>query len=259
MRRACLVLAILAVLASCSTRRPLVGSDSGTDAASAMSDAGHDAAVVTMNDGGHDAATVAVDAGHDAATVAVDGGHDGGSDGGHDAAVVTSSAPLLFSEYIEGSSGNDKALEIANIGTSSVSLTGCSVTLFANGATTMTATYPLTGSLASGAVITLCHSAATGFDPTTCTDSITGGVMGFNGDDALVLDCADGRVDVIGQVGTDPGTRWGTTPSTADETLQRDCSVTMGDANGSDAFDPAAEWTSAGSDVFDGLGTRGCP
>lgn len=254
MRRSGLVV-LLGLLASCAVRRLPVGSDSGFDASSAAVDGGHDAAVVTMvdaaEDAGHDAATVAIDAGHDA-------GSDGGHDGGHDAAVVVSSAPLLFSEYVEGT-GNNKAIEIANVGTSSFTLTGCTITLYANGASTMTATYDLTGSLAAGAVFTLCNSGGT-IPAASCTASIAGGVMGYNGNDALALDCTDGSVDVIGQIGGDPGSAgWGTTVTTTNDTIRRLCTVTMGDANGSDAFDPATQWTSAGVDVFDGLGMRGCP
>ena len=50
-------------------------------------------------------------------------------------------------------------------------------------------------------------------------------------------------LDSIGQVGVDPGTEWGTgLTSTADNTLRRKATVTAGDPNGADAFDPAAEW-----------------
>lgn len=253
----------LGLLVSCTTRRSGAfpdtgpGADAGTDAASVASDAGADAAVLPVDagsDAGHDAA-IAADAGRDGGS---DAGRDAGHDAGRDAAVVRSTAPLLFSEYVEGS-GNNKAVEIANVGTSSFTLTGCTIRLYANGATTMTASYDLTGSLASGAVFTLCNSGAAGFTPSSCTAAIAGGVMGFNGNDALAIDCPDGVVDVIGQVGSDPGSAWGTTVTTTNETLRRQCSVTAGDANGGDAFDPATEWTSAGADVFDGLGTRGCP
>lgn len=229
------------------------GSDAGNDAASSMPDA-----FVPPVDAGHDAFVAPVDAGRDA-------GSDAGRDAGHDAAMsadawsMPGTATLIFSEYVEGSS-NNKALEIANVGTASVDLSACTVRLYANGAGAMTASYPLTGSLAAGAVITICHSSATGFDPATCTAMIGGGVMGFNGNDALVLDCA-GIVDSIGQVGSDPGSAgWGTgSVTTTDATLRRACSVTSGDRVQSDAYDPATEWTSPGVDVFDGLGMRGCP
>ena len=48
---------------------------------------------------------------------------------------------------------------------------------------------------------------------------------------------------MIGQVGFDPGTAWGSgMTSTLDHTLRRKASVSAGDPDGSNAFDPAAEW-----------------
>src|SRR6266508_4746914 len=82
----------------------------------------------------------------------------------------------------------------------------------------------------------------------------------FNGDDAIVLrkGGATGPVlDVIGQVGFDPGSEWGSDlTSTADNTLRRMPAVTAGDTNPADPFDPAAEWTGFPVDTFDGLGTH---
>ncbi|MDT9111101.1 hypothetical protein, partial [Escherichia coli] len=44
----------------------------------------------------------------------------------------------------------------------------------------------------------------------------------FNGDDAVVLRKGTTTLDVIGQIGVDPGTEWGTgLTSTADNTLRR--------------------------------------
>lgn len=62
-------------------------------------------------------------------------------------------------------------------------------------------------------------------------------------------------LDVIGQVGFDPGTEWGTgLTSTADNTLRRKDSICAGDASGGDAFDPSLEWDGFATDSFDGLG-----
>ncbi len=63
-------------------------------------------------------------------------------------------------------------------------------------------------------------------------------------------------IDVIGQVGFDPGTEWGTgLASTADNTIRRKATVTTGDTNPSDVFDPATEWIGYAIDTFDGLGS----
>ena len=62
---------------------------------------------------------------------------------------------------------------------------------------------------------------------------------------------------MIGQVGVDPGTEWGTgLQSTADNTLRRKPSVTGGDVDGSDVFDPATQWDGYATDTFDGLGSH---
>ena len=65
----------------------------------------------------------------------------------------------------------------------------------------------------------------------------------FNGDDAIVLKRGATVLDVIGQVGFNPGTSWGSgSTTTQDHTLRRKRSVSTGDTNPSNAFDPAVEW-----------------
>ena len=64
-------------------------------------------------------------------------------------------------------------------------------------------------------------------------------------------------LDVIGQVGFDPGTQWGTDlASTADNTIRRKTSICAGDITSSDAFDPTTEWDGFAQDVFSGLGAH---
>ncbi len=64
-------------------------------------------------------------------------------------------------------------------------------------------------------------------------------------------------VDVIGQVGTDPGSEWGAGDvSTQDNTIRRKATVCQGDTNGGDPFDPAAEWEGYPNNTFDGLGAH---
>ncbi len=64
-------------------------------------------------------------------------------------------------------------------------------------------------------------------------------------------------VDVIGQVGADPGAEWGAgLTSTADNTLRRKSSVTDGDTNAGDAFDPSIQWDGFANDTFGGLGSH---
>jgi predicted extracellular nuclease len=161
---------------------------------------------------------------------------------------------LFFSEYIEGSS-NNKALEIYNGTGADVSLSGYSVAQYFNGSATAGLTIPLSGTLAPGDVYVIAHSSA---DPAILAQAdLTNGSGFFNGDDAIALVGPSGTVDVIGQIGVDPGTEWGTgLTSTADNTLRRLPTVCSGRADGTTAFDPAAEWEGLATNTFDGLGAH---
>ncbi len=166
---------------------------------------------------------------------------------------------LFFSEYLEGSS-NNKALELFNGTGAAVDLTagGYVVQMYFNGATTPGTSVSLTGSVADGDVFVLAQAAASA--PILAQADQTSAASFYNGDDALVLrrGGASGPVlDVIGQVGFDPGTEWGTgLASTLDNTLRRLSSISAGDPDPSDAFDPAAQWTGFVTDTVDGLGTH---
>jgi hypothetical protein len=166
------------------------------------------------------------------------------------------SSDLFFSEYVEGSS-NNKALEIFNDTGAPVELAAGSydVQMFFNGSTTAGLTIPLTGTVADDDVFVLAQSAA---DPAIlAVADQTNGSGWFNGDDAVVLRKGTTVLDVIGQVGLDPGTEWGTgLTSTADNTLRRKATITAGDTNGADAFDPAVEWDGFATNTFDRLGSH---
>lgn len=163
---------------------------------------------------------------------------------------------LFFSEYIEGSS-NNKALEIYNGTGSPVDLGtgGYSVQMFFNGSATAGLTINLTGTVANGDVFVLAQSSANG--TILAQADQTNGAGWFNGDDAVVLRKGTTIIDVIGQVGFDPGTEWGSgVTSTADNTLQRKDSICAGDPDGSNAFDPSLEWNGFNTDTFSGLGSH---
>jgi uncharacterized protein len=167
------------------------------------------------------------------------------------------STDLFFSECIEGSS-NNKALEIHNGTGAPIDLAtgGYNVQMFFNGSATAGLTIDLTGTVADGDVFVLSHAGATG--AILAFADQTNGAGWFNGDDAVVLRRGTTILDVIGQIGFDPGTEWGTgLTSTADNTLRRKAAITAGDPNGSDAFDPAAEWDGFATDTFGGLGYVG--
>lgn len=176
-----------------------------------------------------------------------------GSDDGTNTDPPRQPPPLWFSEYVEGSSSN-KALEISSR-TRSV-LDGCKVCAYFNGKAEATVIASLTGVLEADRVLTLCTSTLKEKLPNACNQV---GNLTFNGDDALTLSCDGTLLDVIGQLGTDPGAGWGSEPnSTVDHTLRRRCNVDNGDVTGADLFEPSVEWQSFPIDTFDGLGSRGC-
>ncbi len=187
-----------------------------------------------------------------------------------DLPVSVTEAPsggVFISEYVEGSSFN-KAIEVYNGSADPIDLSSCSLTLYANGSATATATTPLadSGTLAPGATWVLCNSQASADVTSRCQNATTkaSSVVNFNGDDAVTLACNGMVVDVFGQVGFDPGTGWGVSGAptyTGDHTLRRKCGVVFGDPDGSDAFDPSVQWDGSAKDTFDGLGSHStaCP
>jgi len=174
------------------------------------------------------------------------------------ASAVFAATPteLFFSEYIEGTS-NNKALEIYNGTGAAINLTagGYNVQMYFNGSASPGLTINLTGTVADGDVFVLAHSSAS---PSILAQADqTNGAGWYNGDDAVVLRKGTTVIDVIGQIGFDPGTEWGSgLISTADNTLRRKDTICAGDPNGSDAFDPSLEWEGFATDTFGGLGAH---
>jgi predicted extracellular nuclease len=162
---------------------------------------------------------------------------------------------LYFSEYIEGSS-NNKALEIYNGTGSAIDLAagGYNIQMFFNGNPSATLTINLTGSVSPGDVYVVAQSSASA--AILAQADQTNGSGWYNGDDAVVLRKGTIFLDVIGQIGFDPGSEWGTgLVSTADNTLRRLDTICAGDPVGSDIFTPSMEWNGFATDTFDGLGT----
>ncbi|WP_333618568.1 lamin tail domain-containing protein, partial [Dietzia sp.] len=152
-----------------------------------------------------------------------------------------------ISEYIEGTSQN-KAVEVFNPGTEPLDLAGYSLAVYSNSSVEGTE-IPLTGTIAPGDVFTVGNSQASFADQL----DLKTGKASWNGDDAIVLFSGDTVVDSFGQVGTDPGTAWGSgSSSTVDNTLRR--TGGFPDTVIDDAFDPANGWEGAGRDAFDDLG-----
>ncbi len=163
---------------------------------------------------------------------------------------------LFISEYIEGSS-NNKAIEIFNGTGAAVDLAagGYNLQYFFNGNTSAGLTINLTGTVASSDVYVVAQASANATILAQADQTNSSGW--FNGDDAVVLRKGTTIVDVIGQVGFDPGTEWGTgLLSTADNTLRRKSTICAGDTVGSDVFDPSIEWDGFANDTFGGLGAH---
>ncbi len=140
---------------------------------------------------------------------------------------------LFFSEYLEGS-GNNKALEIYNPTTSTINLSGYSILSFANGSATATATYNLSGEIASNDVYVVANGSATA--EVLAIANATNNICQFNGNDAMALAFNGNVIDVIGEIGVNPGTFWAVgSGSTLDNTLVRNASVT----------EPTVSWTAS--------------
>lgn len=169
--------------------------------------------------------------------------------------VKAAAADLFISEYIEGGSYN-KAIEIYNGTGATVDLSHYSLELYSNGSPTPSQSVSLSGTLADGDVFVVSHGSAAA-EIQAVTDLTSTSVANFNGDDAVAL-LKDGTyIDVLGQIGTDPGSSWGSSPvTTVDHTLVRKESVCLGDPDGSDAFDPALEWDSYAKDTLTMIGSH---
>lgn len=177
------------------------------------------------------------------------------------APIASAAVPtdLFISEYLEGSS-NNKAIEIYNGTGGPIDLTagGYELVQYANGSPIPTASIALNGIVIHGDVFVIAHSAASAGILAAADQTTT--ALNFNGNDALILRKGGSTVlDSFGQGGVDPGILgWGTDPlDSVDNTLRRKATVTAGDTNPSDAFDPATEWDSYPMDAVDGLGTHG--
>ena len=173
--------------------------------------------------------------------------------------IAPSTPDIFISEYVEGSS-NNKAVEFYNPTGSAIDLDGAddyTIEFSFNGGAS-TQTIDLTGTIAAGEVYVLADDSA---DPAIlAVANQTDASAFFNGNDAIVLKKNGIVIDAIGQVGFDPGTEWGTgDTSTEDNTLRRKSSITSGDLNPNDVFDPAIEWEGFPVDSFDNLGIFGTP
>ncbi|HLO74550.1 MAG TPA: choice-of-anchor D domain-containing protein [Flavobacterium sp.] len=167
-------------------------------------------------------------------------------------AAVLNCADLFISEYIEGSS-NNKVIEIYNPTAAPINLATYDLAYYNNGSATVSATFALSGTIPAYGTHVVCNSASSAAI-LALSNQTTGG-MTFNGDDAIALRKSGVNIDIVGQIGLDPGSEWGTgNQSTADNTIIRNFAIQIGDSNGADAFNPATEWTGYATDYIADLG-----
>jgi predicted extracellular nuclease len=165
---------------------------------------------------------------------------------------------LFFSEYIEGS-GFNKALEIYNGTGGPVNISNYRIRMYFNGSTTAGIDFVMAGTIAPGGTYVVTQTAATDATILGAANIFHASSSWFNGDDAITLvRVSDGALaDSIGQIGFDPGSEWGSgLVSTADNTIRRKATVTTGDTNPFDAFNPAIEWDGFANNTFNGLGSH---
>ncbi len=176
---------------------------------------------------------------------------------------VQSGLNVFISEYIEGT-GTNKCIEIYNGSGVPIDLAaeGYFLTQFANGGTTVAAGSPiaLTGTIAAGDVYVVCNPGA-GPDLLPQADETTTNLF-YSGNDGIALsNTLIGLLDFVGAMTGDPGANgWtGGGCGTANFTLVRKASVTTGDTDPMDAFDPSVEWDCYPSDTWAFLGNHGAP
>ncbi|MFN1834101.1 lamin tail domain-containing protein [Balneola sp. MJW-20] len=171
--------------------------------------------------------------------------------------ALQAQSTLIISEYIEGSS-NNKAIELYNGTGADIDLSTVEMYRANNGSATWQDTLSLSGILADGDFYLIANPSADAalLDKSDTTSTITF----YNGDDALALAVNGTIIDVIGELGVDPGTAWdvaGVTGATNEQSLLRKTSVTAGNTDwaasaGTNATD--SEWIVRDQDDFSNFG-----
>lgn len=203
---------------------------------------------VTQNDDGT-ATITCTDGTSTTIGVGVDGSQN--TTGGNGGGCFGQATDLLISEYIEGS-GQNKAIEIFNGTSATVPLNGYTLQKGVNGGALSTMSQ-LSGLLAPGEVYVVCNGGANAELRAQCDHE--SGSVSFNGNDAVALMKGSVTIDVIGQVGQNPGPSWDVdTGSTKDYTLVRKSDITSGSTDWSEG---AAQWDIYEVDNIYYLGTHG--
>ncbi|MDC0304126.1 lamin tail domain-containing protein [Flavobacteriales bacterium] len=206
-----------------------------------------------------------------------------------------SCSDLFISEYIEGASGNNKALELYNPTTSTIDLSQYAIERYSNGSTAATDALTLSGNLSPYEVVVITN----GQTDSVWVASGTGGYWSepidsdlynlgdlhcsgvyptpfyFNGNDAIALVKNGGIVDIFGKIGENPGLSWTDDPLamppytsynmatgsswwTRDITLNRKEEIGTGTAYNPLVFNATVEWDTLPNGTYSGLGWHDC-
>jgi len=164
---------------------------------------------------------------------------------------------LIFTEYVEGTS-NNKALEVFNgTGAPVLILSNYRIELYLYGGSSSTPAIINAGfgdTLPNGGCYVWTHNSAV----QTLLDKAdkTAGTLTFAGTHVILLRRISDNaiVDSIGSFGA-AGPWTGSGISTQDRTLRRKKSITAGDVDPNDSFDPSNQWNGYAVDTFSGLGS----
>lgn len=162
---------------------------------------------------------------------------------------------LFISEYVEGTS-NNKFVELFNPTVSEIILNDkYQLEVYSNGSSVATSIIDLEGAIGSNEVFVLEHpSESLNVDADQQT-----GKLNFNGNDALVLKRDDKIIDVVGQVGFDPGIEWTGSScfnGTQDGGLIRKSVIELGNSSAIEPFDIDEEWYCTSLDDISNLGVH---
>jgi hypothetical protein len=170
---------------------------------------------------------------------------------------------LFFSEYVEGSSSN-KYIEIYNGTGAAINLADYRLRLYTNGSSSTTNDVQLSGTLQTCSVVVYQNSSAVLNLPPGVT-GINNAAVNFNGDDAVVLFkiSTNSIVDIIGNIGCDPGTAWiNGSLRTEDKTIVRKAAVcggvTIDDGTNCPFPTLGTEWDVYNIDDVSHLGSHTC-
>jgi hypothetical protein len=167
---------------------------------------------------------------------------------GNDTVNAGNCADLFFSEYMKGT-GNNRALEIYNPTSSPIDLTEYRISKSNDGGTSGWY-FDLNGTIAPNGVYVYGHTAASA-TVQAIADTLDN-FFDFSGNDAMILIHNYDTIDIIGQLGIDPGISWEIdNGSTIDHTLIRNYYTYAGSTDWSNA---ATTWSVHPNNMTDSLG-----